>query len=99
MGAKPRNMRRILAQDDSALYESGGFTSYLVDLTGKFHAEKRYVFPKKGTMQYLEFLCSCIEELMGKVTGTVLSIGVTVPGVAQQRADQAYTGNSGMGEI
>lgn len=65
------------------LYESGGFTSYLVDLTGKFHAEKRYVFPKKGTMQYLEFLCSCIEELMGKVTGTVLSIGVTVPGVVR----------------
>lgn len=65
------------------LYECGGFMAYLVDITGTIHYEKRYVFAESRARGYMEFLCGCIEELIRRVSGTVLSIGVTVPGVVR----------------
>lgn len=65
------------------LYERGGFGAYLVDLTGTICCERRYEYDKSGADSYLEFVCACIRELMSQVTGTVLSIGVTVPGVVR----------------
>lgn len=65
------------------LYEGGGFSSCLVDITGAVQYEKRYDYKKEEQKGYLEFLCGCIQELIQKVSGTVLSIGVTVPGVVR----------------
>lgn len=65
------------------LYEAGGFSAYLVDLTGTVQYEKRYVYKKEKQKEYLEFLIACIQELIQKVSGIVLSIGVTVPGVVR----------------
>lgn len=65
------------------LYESGGFSAALVDLTGEIRYEKRYVYHKEYEQNYLDFLCGCIKELIAKVEGTVLSIGITVPGVVR----------------
>lgn len=65
------------------LYDQDGFMAYLVDITGTIRYEKRYVFEEHSADGYMEFLCGCIRELMQKVEGTVLSIGVTVPGVVK----------------
>lgn len=65
------------------LYEPGAFTAYLVDITGAIHYEERYSFQKEKMTGYLEFLCECIEALARRVEGSVLSIGVTVPGVVR----------------
>lgn len=64
------------------LYEPGGFVGYLVDITGMIHYEKRYEV-KYTAGGYLELLYSAIGELAARVTGTILSIGVTVPGVVR----------------
>lgn len=66
------------------LYKNGGFTAYLVDITGMIHFEKRYTFEASGVLGYTEFLCACIGELTNRISGTVLSIGVTVPGVVRR---------------
>ena len=65
------------------LYKRGGFWAYLVDLTGTICHERQYSYEESGAGSYLEFLCGCIRELMERVPGTVLSIGVTVPGVVR----------------
>ena len=65
------------------LYDRDGFIASLVDITGMIHHKERYVYAESGARGYMEFLCACIEKLMKKVSGTVLSIGVTVPGVVR----------------
>lgn len=65
------------------LYKAGGFSSCLVDITGEIRYEKRYVYDSDIHTNYMEFICDCIEELIRKVEGTVLLIGVTVPGVVR----------------
>lgn len=65
------------------LYEQEGFSAYLADITGTVRYEKQYELGRLESADYLEFLCGCISELMKKVSGTVLSIGITVPGVVR----------------
>ena len=65
------------------LYEQEGFSAYLVDITGTVHYEERFAFAQSGAEGYTQFLCSCIEKLIARVSGTVLLIGLTVPGVVR----------------
>lgn len=65
------------------LYKTGGFYGYLVDITGMVHFEKKYLFQESGASDYTEFLCGSIRQLMNRIEGKVLSIGVTVPGVVR----------------
>lgn len=65
------------------LYDKDGFIAYLVDLTGMIQYEERFGYEESRAAGYMEFLCGCIEKLKKKVSGNVLSIGVTVPGVVR----------------
>lgn len=65
------------------LYKTGGFTGYLVDITGMIHFEKEYIFQESDAEDYTEFLYKSIQQLKKRIEGRILLIGVTVPGVVR----------------